>query len=636
MVAGLLLFFLLATPVLAAERQILHGHVPEAVAKLNLQPAGRLPATHLLHLGISLPLRNNEALGQLLKQVYDPASPNFRHYLTPAQFNERFGPTEADYQAVISFAKANGLTVTRTHPGHTLLSVDGTVADVEKTLHLTLRLYQHPTEARQFFAPDVEPSLDLAVPVLAISGLNDYEIPHSKAHVAGKGGAAKYSGGSYEPNGSQLLMGSDFRHAYAPGTTNDGYGQVVGLIEFQEGYNISNILAYEATAGLPNVPVQEVLVDGFPDIPPYDGDLEAPLDIEMAIAMAPGLQKVVFYYGYYSDLDGVLTSIADPTNGEPMPLQISSSYGSGTDGGTSNCCLRLAVQGQSYFYAMGDEAALPVDPNGPGGTYINGASAADLQPYMTQVGGTELNMTYDGGSWSSETVWGDSGPTGGPSGSSGGVLTTIPIPLYQTPINMSANGGSSSHCNVPDVAMAADGVLSVYTTSHGVQSYTDTDGTSCAAPLWAGFMALVNQQAAEEGKPPVGFVTPALYDIGEGLLYTSCFHDITNGNNTWSNSPNLYYAQPGYDLCTGWGSPAGVNLINALVGYAGPIWVNFSAACPGTGGYYSPYCTLALGTNAVSPGGTISLVGPNSSSVTPTINKAMTLRAFYGPVTIGQ
>ncbi len=636
MATGLALLFLSAASVAAAERQVLQGHVPAAVAQFNLQAVGRLPATNHLHLGISLPLRNNETLGQLVKGIYDPASPNFRHYLTPAQFNESYGPTEADFQAVIQFVKANGLTVTHSNPGRTLVSVEGAVADVEKAFHLTLRLYQHPTEARQFFAPDVEPSLDLAVPVLAISGLNDYEIPHPKSHIVGKGGAAKSGGGSYNPNTDQWLMGNDFRHAYASGTTLTGSGQVVGLIEFQEGYNPADIQAYETTIGLMNfVPVQEVLVDGYPNVPPYKGDFEGPVDIEMAIAIAPGLEKVVFYYGYYSDLDGVLTSMADPTNGEPLPLQISSSYGSGTDGATSNCCLRLAVQGQSYFYAMGDEGALPVDPNGPGGTYINGASAADMQPYMTQVGGTELALTYDGGTWSNETVWGESGPSGGPSGSSGGILTPIPIPLYQRSVNMSANGGSSTKCNVPDVAAAADGILTVYTDTDGVQQYTAGGGTSYAAPLWAGFMALANQQAAEQGLPPVGFVTPALYSIAEGSLYSSCFHDITNGNNTWSNSPSLYYAEPGYDLCTGWGSPAGEDLIKALVGYAGPVFVNFNYTGTHTGSYYQPFNTLAGGVSAVSSGGTIFIETAGSSSETMTISKPMTITVQNGPATIG-
>jgi subtilase family serine protease len=640
MVAGLVLFCLPAIPALAAERQTLHGHVPDAVAKLHLQSVGRLPATNLLHLGISLPLRNNDTLGQLFKEIQDPASPNFRHYLTPKQFDERFGPTEADYQAVLNFARASGFTVTRLRSGRSMLSVDAAAADVEKALHLTLRLYQHPTEPRSFFAPDVEPSLDLAVPILAISGLNDYVKPHAKIRPGSKAGAAKFSGGSYNPGTDQWLMGSDFRNAYAFGSTLNGSGQAVGLIELQEGYNPADIQAYETTAGLPNVPVQEVLVDGYPTVPPYEGDGEAALDIEMAISMAPGLEKVVFYYGYNSDLDGLLTSVADPTNGEPKPLQISFSYGCDTDNATSNCFLRLAVQGQSYFYAMGDEGALPVDPNGPDGTYINGAWPSDLQPYMTQVGGTELDLYYNGAAWFNETVWGNSGPTGPPAGSSGGILTNIPIPLYQASINMSANGGSPTKCNVPDVAAAADGVLTVFTDTNGNRVFTDSSGTSCAAPLWAGFMALVNQQAAAQGRPSVGFVTPALYDIAGGPLYTNCFNDITNGNNTWSNSPDLYFAKPGYDLCTGWGSPGGTNLINALVGYAGPgyagpIWVNFSATCPGTGAYYSPYCTLASGISAVSNGGTISLVGPNSSVVTPTITKPMTLRAFYGPVTIG-
>ena len=101
----------------------------------------------------------------MLREIYDPASPHYRQYLTPEQFTERFGPTEQDYQTVIDFMKANGLTVTGRHPNRTLLDVRGSVANIEKTFHLTMRVYQHPTENRTFYAPDVEPSLDLAVPL---------------------------------------------------------------------------------------------------------------------------------------------------------------------------------------------------------------------------------------------------------------------------------------------------------------------------------------------------------------------------------------------------------------------------------------------------------------------------------------
>jgi hypothetical protein len=90
-------------------------------------------------------------------------------------------------------------------------------------------------------------------------------------------------------------------------------------------------------------------------------------------------------------------------------------------------------------------------------------------------------------------------------------------------------------------------------------------GTSAAAPLWAGFMALANEQAASSGRPLVGFANPALWEIGRGPYYSTCFHDITTGNNFNSTNPNLYSAVAGYDLCTGWGTPKGQSLIDALV-----------------------------------------------------------------------
>jgi subtilase family serine protease len=186
------LFFMVAVPGLfmlctlmasAAGLQILHGHVPRAVTDYKLTDIGRLPAATTLQLAIGLPLRNKADFDNFLKDLYTPGNPNFRKYLTPAQFTEKYGPTEQDYQALIEFAKTNGLTVTATHPNRKLLDISASVADIERVFHVTMRTYQHPTEARTFFAPDVEPSLDLSVPILAISGLDDYILPHHlKAH----------------------------------------------------------------------------------------------------------------------------------------------------------------------------------------------------------------------------------------------------------------------------------------------------------------------------------------------------------------------------------------------------------------------------------------------------------------------
>src|SRR5208282_5496145 len=142
---GMALFFSAIYPGIAAERQVLHGHVPAAVARFNLQPTGQLPATKSLHLAIGLPLRNQAALTDLIQQLYDPASPNYHQYLTPEQFTEQFGPTEQDYEEVKDFARAKGLAVTGTYGNRLLLDVTGSAAAVEKAFHITLRTYRHPT-----------------------------------------------------------------------------------------------------------------------------------------------------------------------------------------------------------------------------------------------------------------------------------------------------------------------------------------------------------------------------------------------------------------------------------------------------------------------------------------------------------
>ena len=179
-----------STPAQNIPPQKLHGHIPAAVTKLA--PLGRENGGDRLRLAIGLPLRNQEELTNLLQQIYDPTSPNYHHYLTPEEFTARFGPTEEDYEAVRRFAEQNGLTVTTTHPNRVVLDVEGAVADIERTLHVSMRTYQHPREARVFHAPDTEPTVDVAVPVLHISGLDDYSLPHPNleseaARFAGEG-----------------------------------------------------------------------------------------------------------------------------------------------------------------------------------------------------------------------------------------------------------------------------------------------------------------------------------------------------------------------------------------------------------------------------------------------------------------
>jgi len=160
----------------AGQRQTLWGHMPPAVR--HLPALGRLAGTNRLNLVIGLPLCNQEGLAGLLGQLYDPASPYYHQYLRPADFAKRFGPTQQDYEAVIAFAKANGLRVTGTHANRTLVDISGSAEDIEKTFQVKLHVYRHRSEDRTFYAPDAEPSLDLTVPVLTIGGLDNYTLPH--------------------------------------------------------------------------------------------------------------------------------------------------------------------------------------------------------------------------------------------------------------------------------------------------------------------------------------------------------------------------------------------------------------------------------------------------------------------------
>jgi subtilase family serine protease len=602
----------------AAERKTLHTAVPDVAGRL--QKFRPLPATNQLRLAIGLPLRNKAALSNLVQQIYNPASPNFHRYLTPEQFAQQFGPTEQDYQAVIGAAQSNGLEVLGTFGNRAVLDVTGKVSDIEKAFAVNLNAYRHPTEDREFYAPDVEPSIPTEVPILYVNGLDNFVIPRPssfRVKLAPPGPNPNFDNGS-GANGS--YAGLDFRSAYVPGVSLDGTGQVVGLVEF-DGYTPSDITKYATLHGVPTVPLQNVLVDGVSNTP-GQGNFEVAVDIELVMSMLQGVADINVYEGN-NDVD-VLNEIASPTKGETLPNQVSCSWGIAGDTNLEQQLIQMAAQGQSFFYASGDSGA-PM-----GGT--NGTPQIDN--YMTSVGGTALSLNGTGGSWQSETVWG---------GSYGAVDTRLPIPDYQKPINMAAVGGSNTHRNIPDVAMEADFVEVVYT-----QVFTNGDppatgrvgtgaGTSAAAPLWAAFTAMVNQQAASEGKPTMGFINPAIYDIARSSLYGSCFHDITVGNTTNKYNTTQFYAAPGYDLCTGWGSPNGLNLIHALTGFTGPVFVDFNyTGAIQDGNYDTPFKTMAQGTNAVSPKGTIFIKTAGSSSETMTISKPMTVTAIDGPGIIGK
>lgn len=605
----------------------------------HLVPKGRLAATNELWLAIGLPMRDRGGLEGFVADISNPQSPNFRHFLTREQVAGRFGPTEQDYEAVKSFATTNGLAIKATQANRLVLDVAGPVAAVERAFHIKLQTYSHPTEARDFYAPDSEPSVDAKLPVMDVEGLTDYWLPHSRLREHSREADATSKNGS-GPVG--YLFGNDFRNAYVPGTTLTGAGQSVGLVEFSgttfytnDIFNYANL----AGGGRTNILVTSVNLDGFGG-KTSGSATELELDIEMAMAMAPGLSNIVCFItpGNGSPND-ILNSMLSHSN----ILNLSCSWGwSGPSNTTDAIFLSMDAVGQTFFNASGDNGAFTAGSNSVNGVDNPAAlNTPSSNPYITQVGGTTLKMNGAGASWASEVVWnwgtdsrGNYSGTGS-GASSGGISSYYAIPAWQTNISdMTGRGGSTQFRNIPDVAACADLVYVIYDNGKsGTNSYIG--GTSCAAPLWAGFMALVNQQSAASGGPAAGFINPALYALADGPNYLSDFHDITSGSNIWKSSPNLFYATNGYDLVTGLGSMNGTSMINALsvpppapvflnpASDAGKITLNWTSLAGQL--YQLQYSTNLAAANWINLGSPISATG----SVTTTNDSLTDGRRFY-------
>ncbi len=535
-----LLLFLSLMALSAAQKTLPSNHVPAWVARGKSAPLGRMAGTNQLTLALSLPLREAAALTNLLREIYDPTSPQYRRYLTPAEFAERFGPTPADYAKVLQFARTNGFKVVATHPNRLVLEVTARSADTERAFHVRLNSFKHPRESRNFFAPDTDPTVDAALPILRVSGLDNYALPQprSKLMPATARPSINPRGGS-GPSGR--FIGNDFRQAYVPGTTLTGAGQSVGLLQF-DGFHPSDITNYANLIGLTNLPPLTVVPVNGGVSTPGGGEIEVALDIEMVLAMAPGISNI---YVYEAPNPSPWVSLLSRMANDNLSRQLSCSWGGGgPDSAAEQIFLQMAAQGQTFFNAAGDSDA-----------FVGAVDFPAESPNITQVGGTTLS-TDGSGNYVSETAWNRGGNVGG----GGGISTVYPLPVWQQGISMAANQGSTGWRNMPDVALVADNIHIFY----GNGTNANVGGTSCAAPLWAAFLALANQRAAQISQPPVGFLNPTIYALNRGTNYSATFHDITTGDNTSSASPTNFYAVTGFDLCTGWGTPTGTNLINAL------------------------------------------------------------------------
>jgi len=539
----------------AEPQTLMTRHVREVVVNGAAKLVGELPANKTMHFDVVLALRHQPELENFLQELYDPSSPSYKHYVTPQQFAERFGASQEDYDALIAFAKANGFKII----GGSLESRDvqfsAPVANVNKAFHITMGLYQHPTENRTFYSPDREPSADLPMQLWHITGLDNYSIPHPLLQRRPKSEVSQATTGSC-PDAS--FCGSDMRAAYYEGTSLTGSGQNLALLELA-GTDLTDLTTYYQGAKQTE-PFTPTLIStgGYTTTCLASGgcdDTEQTIDMTQQMGMAPGAKMLYMYVcgnaygtGEFSETDCYAAMVTDKD--APLSDQISVSWGwDPADPSTDDPYYeQMASQGQSIFVAAGDSRAWNE----------NNFPYPSEDAYVITVGGTDLTTKGAGEGWASETGWGETG---------GGISPDeIPIPSWQqlSGVITKTNEGSTKYRNGPDVTANANYTFYVCADQTGLSgcSANEYGGTSFAAPMWAGYIALANQQAASNGAQPVGDINPAIYPLGLSSGYAAAFHDITSGNNGFP-------AEPGYDLDSGWGSPNGDGLINALVGSGG-------------------------------------------------------------------
>jgi kumamolisin len=574
-------------------------HVRDVVHTGQAKPIGQLPLNQTMSLDVVLPLSDQAGLDSFLASLYDPSSLAYRHFLTVPEFTERFGPSQADYDAVVRFLQANGFTVTGGSRDGMDVQIRGPVSAVQRAFNVTLGSYQHPTENRTFYAVNQEPAVALPFPLWHISGLDNYSIPqplyvkksdYAKAHGMTPEEVVSHATTGSGPSAS--FLGSDMRAAYYGGTALTGAGQNLGLFEYL-GTDLADLNTYFKNVGQTNnVPITLLSTDGTSTscVSPSCDDTEQTLDMTQAIGMAPGLASLVVYIG---STDTAIISAMTTHN--PLPTTIGCSWGwTPADPSTLDPYFeRMATQGQNFFAASGDSSTW---------SSRNEAWPAD-DAHVVSVGGTDLITTGAAGAWKSETAWTDSG---------GGISPdSIAIPSWQqlSGVINSSNRGSTSLRNGPDVSANANFTFYVCA-DQTTCTANEYGGTSFAAPMWAGYIALANQQL---GTSTLGFINPTIYAQNVTSSYATDFHDITSGTS------GSYSAVTGYDLVTGWGSPNGTGLINALTGSVTP---GFSLSS-------SPTSVSVVQGNAGSS--TI------TSTVTGGFNSAVTLSASGQPtgVTVG-
>jgi len=476
---------------------------------------------------------------------HDDKLPAERQYLTREAYASLHGADPQDLARLAAFAAAHQLVVVESDAARRSVVLSGNTASMCAAFGVTLQQFEHAGGTYRGRTGSISVPADLAGVIEGVFGLDDrpQASPHYQFQNAEGAVASRSAGGSFTP--VQLAGLYKF-----PGGL-DGSGQCIGIIELGGGFKPADIKAYFTKLGLPVPTVKAIAVDGGRNHPTNanSADGEVMLDIEVAAAVAPKATIAVYFAPNTSKgfLDAIAHAVHDLTN---KPSVISISWGSAESNWTGQAMTQFDQVFQAAA-AMGVTVCCAAGDNGSSDGVADGRPHVDFpasSPFALGCGGTRL--TAAGSSISAEVVWNANPAT---SATGGGVSAFFPLPSYQGNAHVPPLAGSAAHRGrgVPDVAGDAD-PASGYQVRVDGKSFV-IGGTSAVAPLWSGLIALMNQKLAK----PVGYLNPLIYGslAGRGL-----FNDIVSGNN------GSYSAASGWDACTGWGSPVGEKLLQALGG----------------------------------------------------------------------
>jgi subtilase family serine protease len=581
---------------------------------------------------LSLPLSDTQGAREFVQHVSTPKDPLFHHFITVQEFAARFGANADDFAAVKAWATANGLSIQHEASARTSLTVSGSVAQLQKLFKTQLSNYKSP-KGEPFYSASVEPTVpsEIVSKLRGVVGLTE-SVRIAKLSKIGKvlgeeTAARTDTAGGTGVNGTYAP--DDLKTAYRIPDFGGLVPQTVAVFE-QGGIEKSDVTTFLKRLKLPEVPIKVEPVDGTstkPFLGPNGTIDEVDLDIDTIIGMNPSVKEILvfdadpdtvpFSVGLVDTFDEVASSAAQT---------LSVSYGTDekTQGATAianegDALMECVSAGVTVVVSAGDDGAY-----GRTGTRTSPAklNAPDpgSQPLITSVGGTTL-FTAQKEAYLGEEVWNDLGIGDGATG--GGVSSFNLIPGYQNPVVVTANGGSATMRNVPDVGALGDPLtgFGIFVKSDG--GWLQIGGTSLSAPIWGGYLSIVNstlQFLTGTTTPGVGFFNPTLYTAANlapaGLL--NPVEDGSNGNLDLFGTAG-FNAGVGYNNCTGLGTVLGPFAYEiALVSGTGS-----DAPSAPTNLKVTPAATSAKISWTKSPGATgyvvlVDLLEPSNGSFLPT------------------